>query len=740
MLGLCRAGALRRYPAGPPEGFEARLERELSLIERKNFTGYFLVVWDIVQFARRRSAPVAGRGSGASSLVAYLLGITNVCPLAHRIPFERFLNEGRQDYPDLDVDFCWRIRDEVLDYALARWGGGRAAMVCTHGMFQTASAIRETAKAFGMSDEQISTVVKEGEWEDGRGSQIVELARWIEGLLHTISVHPGGIVIAPEGVDAHSPLQPAAKGVNVTQYDKDGVEAVGLVKIDLLGNRSLSTIRAATDLVAARTGERLDIESLPAGDGPTIAMLQAGDTVGCNQLESPAMRSLLRAIRPAGTADLMKALALIRPGAASLGMKDAFIRRHRGLEPVPPIDPRVDAVLADTHGVMLYEDDVMQTAAALLGVEPARADRFRKAVQKCRDDADRLALSREFLAGCRAAGVADACAKDLWVQMAKFNAYSFCRAHAGSYAVPAYAVAYLTRHWPREFWTAALNNNQSMYPPRVYVEQAKRMGVRFALPDVNRSEAEFCLDGDVIRAGLGRVAGVGPGAAAAVLAARRGGPFTGLCDFAARTRLPKPAVRALVLCGAMDCFTRPRPTLMLELALCHGGPAPGALLTTEPALPIGRDFDPGRKFLDEWNLLGFSVGPHMLSLYRPGLTGLTGADSRGLGALVGRTVVIAGMLEARRLTRTQAGREVLFLTLDDEYGLFEATVFPAAARELPRTFDAYGPYAVSGKVERQYDSVGIAAERVVVFSQQTAAKPQAVTDVEKRICRTGSNI
>ncbi|MEI7838048.1 MAG: hypothetical protein WCK05_16730, partial [Planctomycetota bacterium] len=359
LLRLCRAGAVRRYGASLPDGLEARLQRELLLIEKKNFTGYFLVVWDIVRFARGRNAPVAGRGSGASSLVAYLLGITNVCPLAHRIPFERFLNEGRQDYPDLDVDFCWRIRDEVIDYALGRWGDGRAAMVCTHGTFQPTSALRETAKAFGMSDEQISTVTREGEWEGGvvelggkktpptavggrwgeggRWGRIVELARGLEGLLHTISVHPGGIVIAPDGIDAHAPTQLAAKGVTVTQYDKDGVEAVGLVKIDLLGNRSLSTIRAATDLVASRTGERLDIESLPGGDGPTIAMLQAGDTIGCNQLESTAMRSLLRAIRPEGTGDLMKALALIRPGAASLGMKDAFIRRHRGLEPVPPI-------------------------------------------------------------------------------------------------------------------------------------------------------------------------------------------------------------------------------------------------------------------------------------------------------------------------------------------------------------------------------------------------------------------
>ncbi|MHC4985135.1 MAG: PHP domain-containing protein, partial [Planctomycetota bacterium] len=365
---LCRKGLTWRYPARPPAGWRERLRRELTLIETKGFSEYFLVVWDIVQYARRQGAPVAGRGSGASSLVAYLLGITNVCPLDCEIPFERFLNDLREDFPDLDIDFCWRIRDDVIDYATGRWGAGRVAMVCTHSTFQDRAALRETAKAMGFSEQQISKLGEMDQPEKNpRLLEAARLSRRLIGLPHNVSVHPGGIVMAPERLDRFAPLQPAAKGVRVTQFDKDGVEAMGLVKLDLLGNRSLSTIRASCDLIAERSSERIDPERVDTRDAATLAVLRAGDTVGCNQLESPAMRNLLRGLQPKGLKDVMKALALIRPGAASIGMKETFVRRHRGLEDPPPSDPRVDAVLAETYGVMLYEDDVMLLAAAMTG-------------------------------------------------------------------------------------------------------------------------------------------------------------------------------------------------------------------------------------------------------------------------------------------------------------------------------------------------------------------------------------
>jgi len=747
---LCEQGLRRRY-VRPPAGARQRLARELRLIEKMGFCEYFLVVWDIVQYARRRGAPVAGRGSGASSLVAYLLGITNVCPLAYGIPFERFLHEQREDVPDLDVDFCWRIRDDVIDYAFRRWGPDRVAMVSTHNTFQPASALREAAKALGHADADVSRWAGP-DAADEPPQYVVALARRLIGLPHLLSVHPGGIVIGRKPIDHHAPLQTAAKGVRIVQYDKDGCAALQLVKLDLLGNRNLSTVRYACRLVRERRGIEVDPEALPPADPATVRLLRAADTVGCNQLESPAMRHLLRMLRPAGAGDVMKALALIRPGAASIGMKETFVRRHRGLEPVPPAPPQVDGVLGDTYGVMLYEDDVLLLAGAMLGASPGEADRFRKAVQKCPGDAAREALSREFLARCRRRHLPDAYVRDIWTQMAKFNAYSFCRAHAASYAVLSYAGAYLRAHFPREFWLAALNNNQSMYPVRVYVEQAKRAGVRFLLPDVNRSQAEFTLDGEAIRVGLGRVDSIGPAAVQRICAARAHRPFASVSDFLARTRLGRTETRALVLCGAFDALGRSRPGAMMELNLCErtwraspqrgrvpflrggyhdapadGPPNPGApgrrtgaakkvpdpfLLAPVATLPeADADYSRTRKLRDEWRILGLSVREHPMALARPRVAGQVDADSRDLPAAVGRRVCIAALLEARRTTETARGQPMGFLTFDDEFGLFEVTVFPDAQQAVG-PLHAYGPYVITGRVESQYDEITITADSV----------------------------
>ena len=726
---LCRQGMAWRYGSRRPAGADARLDRELALIGKMGFAEYFLVVWDIVRYARDLGVPVAGRGSGASSLAAYLLGITNVCPLTYEIPFERFLNEQRQDFPDLDVDFCWRIRDDVIDYVFRRWGTDHAAMVCTHNTFQRRSAVRETAKAMGFSADQISRAQVACNDGEGRLARVSELAERVLGLPHTISVHPGGVVISPGQIDTHAPVQTALKGVPIVQYDKRGVKAVGLVKIDLLGNRSLSTIRMACDLIRRDTGREVHVERLPPADAATIAILHSAATVGCNQIESPAMRHLLRALRPAGVADVMKALALVRPGAAGLGMKDVFIRRMRGLAGAEAGYGPVDRILADTFGVMLYEDDVMSVIGVMLAAGPAEADRFRKAIQKCHDDRERLELSRRFLDGCTRNGLDRGYARSMWVQMAKFNSYSFCRAHAGSYAMLAYAVAYLKGHYPVQFWAAALNNNQSMYHPRVYVEQAKRSGVRFALPCVNRSTAEFDVQDGAIRAGLGWVAGLGPAAVETILdERRRGGAFAHLSDFVFRTRLGREDTRALVLCGAMDFARRTRPALMLELDLAlaaAGGTSGGGLLAPRPNVPdVVSDFTPLRKYGDERRGLGFSVGEHIMAIWRSGLRGRVDADSRHLPHRVGRRVRIAGVLEARRATQTRKGRRMMFLTLDDEFGLFEAGAFPDACNTC-RTMASYGPYVIAGRVEEKYGTVTINADRVTL--RKTKEKTEEVS-------------
>jgi DNA polymerase III alpha subunit len=671
---LCEKGVAWRYPSNPPL---ERLDRELALIARLGYADYFCVVHDIVRFSRERALPVAGRGSGASSVVAYCLGITNVCPIAFDLPFERFLHEGRTDYPDIDVDFSWRVRDEVIAEVFRRFGD--VAMVSTHITFQRRSAFREAAKAFGYSDEQVSMLQK-GKVDVPDRPKLEAAAAAILDLPRHFSVHPGGIVLRPDGV---APLVRAEKGVLVTQYDKDAVERVGLVKIDLLGNRALSTIRETVEVA----GGGIDVENLPV-DEPTVRLLHEARTLGCNQLESPAMRSLIRMMLPSDAKGLMKALALIRPGAASGGMKEVFVRRERGFEPAPP-----GALLRDTHGIMIYEDDAMVVASALTGLSLAEGDRFRRRVRKLRTDEERRAVSAEFVGAAVRHGTPRELAESFWIQMAKFNEFSFCRAHAASYGVLAWASAWLAAHHPAAHWVGALNNNQGLYDARVYLEQAKREGIAVRLPCARRSGVEFALEDGAIRVGFNRIFGLEGREVEAITAGR---PFDSLEDFLARVKLSAPSLRNLVLCGALDTFGLPRPRLLM-FARSKGGKVP----------PIP-DFREEEKFAHELDILGLSARRHILSY----LAGPRSFDSRGLAAAGGRRVRLLGIMATARITVTAAAEPMEFLTMEDEHGIFEAVLFPAVYARCRRYIGTIGPYEVVGRVEERYGAAAIRAESV----------------------------
>ena len=692
----CHRGLEWRYRPISSEAIE-RLARELRVIERLGYVDYFLVAWDIVRHSREMGVPVAGRGSGASSIVAYVLGITNVCPLAFQLPFERFLHEERRDYPDLDIDFCWRVRDDILDYVFERYKN--VAMVSTHITLQPRSAFREAAKALGFSNDQVTKLQRKylrvGEVRGPKWIRpVLAGAEAIRGFPRHLSVHPGGVVMAPEPISTYAPIQPAEKGVLVTQFEKDCVEEIGLVKLDLLGNRALSTIRETVSIL----GGKPDVERLPPEDPKTIAVLREARTVGCNQLESPPMRNLLRMMRPGNARDVMKALALIRPGAASLGMKEKFVRRMRGLDPP---DERLGELLRDTYGIMLYEDDAMRVAATLAGMSLSEGDRFRKSVQKCRTDEDRLRLSHEFLEKCVRNGTPLGIAKDLWVQMAKFNSFSFCKAHAASYGVLAYASAYLKAHHPLAHWVAALNNNQGLYERRVYIEEAKRQGIPTRLPCVHKSGVEFTAENGSIRVGLSQIRGLEEREIGSILENR---PYESLPDFLGRTKISQPSARNLILCGALDWTGIPRPQMGMAARAKGRGDVP----------PIP-DFTEEEKFRYELALLELSARKHILSYFRPWLPRFP-HDSRSLKP--GRRVRLAGIMATARITVTQREEAMEFLTLEDEHGLFEVTLFPDVFRRHRRLTGTMGPYGVDGGVESQYDAVTIAARRISTLADK----------------------
>ena len=529
LLRLGHAGVERRYGRGAPRVYRARaLERvgwELGLIERLGFTDYFLLVADIVEFARARGIPTVGRGSGAGSIVSYVLGITNVDPLRYGLYFERFLHPARRDCPDLDIDLCWKRRDEVIEHVYRTYGDDRVAMISTHATLGARSAFRETAKALGVPNSRVNALAKRiprsleppyvqrmGALPEGRGidwreptlARALALAERLDGAPRHLSIHCGGVVIGDRPLTWYVPLERAAKGIVVTQFEMRAIEAIGLVKMDLLGNRALSTIGECASL-ARRRGAAVDVEAIPDPDPATARRLAAGDTLNAFQLESPAMRNLLRMLR-AGTLDeTIAAVALVRPGPAESGMKEAFCRRHRGLEPASYLHPRLEPVLRGTHGVMLYEEDVMCVAAALTGIPLHEGDELRRAIGAARSNDERASLERGFVQCAGRAGVDQVTAEAVWRELTRFGAYAFCKAHAAGYGTLAYQCAYLKTHYPVEFAVGILNHHAGMYETWVHVEDLRRQGVRFLAPCVQRSAWEAILEAPDGSGGAGQV-------------------------------------------------------------------------------------------------------------------------------------------------------------------------------------------------------------------------------------------
>jgi len=611
-------GARARYRPLRPEVLR-RLDYELTTIQQLGFAPYFLLVERIWRFADEAGIPCVGRGSAADSLVAFALGLTDADPLRYGLPFERFLNPTRRDRPDIDLDFCWRRRDEVLDHVFELFGHECTAMISTLNRFGLRSAFREAALVHGIppaevnrwssrlphfpshpeeladdapeqpkrEDEQHAPlpaglernplahtfrVIPEAHdfpFEDERIARVLRVAARLLDTPRHFGLHPGGVVVSPGKITDIVSCQRAAKGPVVTQFDKNAVEAIGLVKMDLLGNRALTVIG---DCLASLTkrGITPDIHAILENDSRVAEVLREGRTIGCFQVESPAMRHLLQQTGACTMDDIIQAIALIRPGPAGSGMKDAYVRRFRGLEDPTPPHPRLVDVLWDTHGVMLYQEDVMQVAARVAGMDLAEADRLRRALQKRRTE-DIEALRGRFFEGCAGEGIAAQAAQDVWDLVSNFASFAFCKAHAVTYGRISYRAVWLKTHYPGPFLVAFLGSDTGYYPQRVYVEEARRMGVPILPPDVNKSEETFALEwvGETpaMRIGLGQVKGFSRNTLERLLAAREDAPFLSLPDLLERVEPSTDEARHLIQCGTLDGFDRTRPELLWRLHL-----------------------------------------------------------------------------------------------------------------------------------------------------------------------------
>lgn len=640
LVELAFQGSSERYKPLRPEVVR-RLDYELTAIDELGFAAYFLLVRQIAVFARERGIPCVGRGSAADSLVSYCLGLTDADPLRYRLPFERFLNPSRKDRPDIDLDFCWKRRDEVLEHVYEAFGPERTAMIATLGTFGLRSAYREVALAEGvppaevtrwstrlpwitnnkseLADEQDSeeleadaaqgAQVEAGQaphwqqrvpldgraplprhlrlnpiarafhatpecrdfpFDDPRQVRILERAANLMDTPRYLGLHPGGVVVAPHSITDYASCQRAAKGVVMTQLDKNGVEAVGLVKMDLLGNRALTVIDECLQLLA-RDGIRPELETIDEAEARTAELLREGRTLGCFQVESPGMRNLLQQTGARNMDDVIQAVALIRPGPAGSGMKDAYVRRFRGLEQPTPPHPRLTELLWETHGVMLYQEDVMQVASLMAGMDLSEADLLRRSLQK-RRTSELEPLSRRFREGCKKNGVEASDAARIWELICNFASFGFCKAHAVTYGRIAYRAVYLKAHHPAAFMTAFLRAQTGYYKTRVYVEEARRLGVPILPPDINRSGEGFELEQHrgvaCLRIGLGQVKGLSERALQQLLESReREGPYLSLPDFLERSGAHINEAENLIRCGAFEDFDRTRPELLWRLHL-----------------------------------------------------------------------------------------------------------------------------------------------------------------------------
>ncbi|MFC0297302.1 DNA polymerase III subunit alpha [Geobacillus jurassicus] len=701
---LSEQGLAQRVPSAD-ERYWRRLSHELDIIQSLRFSDYFLIVADVLAYARRRGILTGpGRGSAAGSLVAYALSITDVDPIKYGLLFERFLNPERVSVPDIDLDFPDDRREEVIRYVADKYGRDRVAQIITFGTFGAKAALRDTAKALGIPEREADRVtellpnrqgVALSQWHAEsaafrravaavpQGKEWLAVAQKLEGLPRHTSIHAAGVIISPEPLVRFVPLQPSHGEWPLTQYAMGALEALGLLKIDFLGLRTLTLIGQIVRLIERQTGKPFDIRTLPLDDEKTYALLGVGDTNGIFQLESNGMKRVLVQLQPSEFEDLVAVNALYRPGP--MQMIPVYIRRKRGEEPVEYIHPDLAPILAPTYGVLIYQEQIMQIAAQLAGFSLGQADVLRRAVAK--KEKALLARQREaFVAGCMANGYSKEVAEELYRHIVRFADYGFNRSHAVSYALVSYAMAYMKAHYPLCFYAVMLTNASSdREKAAVYYREATRKGINVLPPSVNQSSFHASVEGGAIRLGLAMVKQVGSAAKLIVEERKANGPFADFFDFAARL-LPKglgrTALEALISVGAFDEFGAERASLLasIDIAIEHvqwlealqaGG------LSLKPKYAAARPWPPSERRRRETELLGFAVTPHPAAVCRPLLQAagaVFAADVQGPSAVVG------GALARMRKTRTKRGEEMAFFTVSDESGELEAVAFPAVYR------------------------------------------------------------
>ena len=567
---LALAGVARRYPPGPRfQRARLRTERELAVIRKQKFCPYFLITYDIVRYARAAGYQHVGRGSGANSIVAYNIGISDVDPLELDLYFERFINPYRASPPDFDIDFSWDERDDVTDYVFKRYGREYTALLATYSTFQGRAALREVAKVHGLPKEEIDVLVRDPHGraaEDPKARTVVDIARRLVGLPNHLSIHAGGILVTEKPIYYHTAQRLMPKGFPVAHCDMYHAEDMGLHKYDVLSQRGLGHLRSAADLVYRNHGKAVDLQALDKikTDPNVRAMLKSGRALGCFYIESPAMRGLLTKLGCDNYVHLVAASSIIRPGVAKSGMMKEYIRRYHEPHAFEYIDPVFQEHLGETFGIMVYQEDVMKIVHHFAGLDLDESDVLRRIMSGKKHNGDTFeALRQKFFVGARERGHADETAAEVWRQVESFSGYSFCKAHSASFAVESFQSLYLKAYYPLEFIVGVINNFGGFYKTEFYVHEARMDGAEIHAPCINHSLYLTDLQGKAVYLGFIHVKGISEQLVHRLLVERgQHGPFRDLTDFCTRVDVESSQLELLIRIGAFR-FTGKRKSELL---------------------------------------------------------------------------------------------------------------------------------------------------------------------------------
>jgi error-prone DNA polymerase len=730
---LCWQKVHGRYDSVSPE-IETRINHELNLIEKLGLSGYFLIVWDIMDYAERNGIPAQGRGSAANSIVAYILGITKVDPVRNKLFLGRFLNEEMSSIPDIDIDVSTTHREKLIQYVYEKYGREHVAMVCTYITFQARNAIREVGKALGMPVELLDRMAKSVSTYEAKGieqdlasikefesyfssmpcQQFISLCREIADFPRHLSIHNGGMIISSRPLSEIVPLEKATMpGRIVCQWDKDGIADAGLIKVDLLGLRMLSLIHEACKLVEENYKTKLDLDRLPLDDREVYDMICQGDTIGIFQVESRAQMQTLPQIKPRSIEDLTIEVALIRPGPLQGNMVHPYIRRRKDLEKVTYLHPKLKLILQETLGIILFQEQVIQVATTIADFTPGEADCLRRAMTRKKPKGAMDDMKQRFIERAKRNGIENDKASRIFRALEGFAEYGFCKSHAAGFALLCYQSAWLKRYYPAEFYCALLNNQpMGFYTPEVIVRDAKRHGVEVLPADINKSSARCTVESGKVRLGFRYIKEAGEKAMSQIMAERQKAPYASFDNFYFRTRLERKLVENLILAGAFDSFGCQRRQLLWQLGLLEKkcpGELPLEFGDIKVSLP---DFTDLEEMKVDYEVQGLSTKYHPMQVLRKDISRDGLLKSSELAQLLPNTRVrLAGYVITRQRPITAKG--FAFMTLEDEDGMVNVIVKPHIYHKYRQIFKLEPLIVVEGTIQRRYHNLNIIAETLI---------------------------